>query len=245
MIGQRLGLEAAGLYQAAWGLGGLYVGFILQAMGSDFYPRLTGIASDHDACNRLANEQAQVSLLLAGPGVLATLTFAPLVITVFYASTFAGAVEPLRWMCVGMALRVVSWPMGYIILAKGARAIFFWTDLAAALVHTGLAFVLIGKFGLSGAAMAFCGLYVWHGILVYWFVRRLTGFRWSVANRRTGLMFLALIAAVFAAFLLLPGWLATLFGSMTAVASGIYSLRVICRLIPLFQIPAFLRPLIA
>ena len=62
-------LTAAGCYQAAWGLGGYYVGFILQAMGADFYPRLTAVASDHVECNRLVNEQAEVGLLLAGPGV--------------------------------------------------------------------------------------------------------------------------------------------------------------------------------
>ena len=39
---RNAGLEAAGLYQAAWTLGGLYVGFVLQAMGADFYPRLVG-----------------------------------------------------------------------------------------------------------------------------------------------------------------------------------------------------------
>ncbi|MGO8448123.1 O-antigen translocase, partial [Rhizobium ruizarguesonis] len=38
------GVVAAGLYKAAWALGGLYAGFILQAMGKDFYPRLTAIA---------------------------------------------------------------------------------------------------------------------------------------------------------------------------------------------------------
>ncbi len=93
-------------------------------MGSDFYPRLTAVARDHAECNRLVNEQAQIGLLLAGPGVIATLTFAPLVIAMFYASTFAGAVEPLRWICLGMALRVVAWPMGYIVLAKGAKRHF-------------------------------------------------------------------------------------------------------------------------
>lgn len=35
------GYAATGYYQSAWTLGGLYVGFILQAMGADFYPRLT------------------------------------------------------------------------------------------------------------------------------------------------------------------------------------------------------------
>ena len=35
MVLRMVGLEAAGFYSAAWTLGGLYVGFILQAMGAD------------------------------------------------------------------------------------------------------------------------------------------------------------------------------------------------------------------
>src|SRR5208283_1417758 len=76
LVVHKLGLAAAGLYQSAWTLGGLYVGFILQSMGADFYPRLTAIAGDDRECNRLVNEQAQVSLLLAGPGIIGTLTLA-------------------------------------------------------------------------------------------------------------------------------------------------------------------------
>src|SRR5438094_2605720 len=147
LVRNNIGLEAAGLYQSAWSIGGLYVGFILQAMGSDFYPRLTAVANDDAECNRLVNEQAQIGLLLAGPGVIATLTFAPLVIAVFYAATFAAAVEPLRWMCLGMALRVIAWPMGYIVLAKGRRTTLFWTEVAATVVHVGLASMLVGPFG--------------------------------------------------------------------------------------------------
>ena len=80
IVVRDVGLEAAGFYSAAWTLGGLYVGFVLQAMGADFYPRLVSVATDNPRCNRLVNEQAQVSLLLAGPGIIATITFAPLVI---------------------------------------------------------------------------------------------------------------------------------------------------------------------
>jgi PST family polysaccharide transporter len=80
---KHAGFEAAGLYQAAWALGGLYAGFILQAMGTDFFPRLTAVANDNRECNRLVNEQAQISILLAGPGLLATLTVAPLVMAIF------------------------------------------------------------------------------------------------------------------------------------------------------------------
>jgi enterobacterial common antigen flippase len=51
------GLEQAGLYQAAWTLGGLYMGFVLQAMSADFYPRLVAVANDDAECNRLVSRR--------------------------------------------------------------------------------------------------------------------------------------------------------------------------------------------
>ena len=152
---REVSVEAAGLYQSAWTLGGLYVGFILQAMGADFYPRLTGVISDTAASNRLVNEQAHVSLLLAGPGVVATLVFSPLVISLFYSSEFHEAVGILRWICLGMALRVIIWPIGFIILAKGAQKLFFWSEFAWAATYLSLAWICVRAFGPDGAGFAF------------------------------------------------------------------------------------------
>lgn len=244
IVRDNLGLEAAGLYQAAWAVGGVYIAFILQAMGSDFYPRLTAVASNKDECNRLVNEQAQIGMLLAVPGVIATLTFAPLVIALLYHSTFDGAVEPLRWICLGMAVRVVAWPLGYIILAKGARRTFFWTEVAATLVHVGLALLLVEPFGLVGATMAFFGLYIVYGAMVYGIARRLIDFRWSQANRRTGIILLPVIGMVFVSFALLPNWVATATGALAVLGSGIYSVRTITTLVPLERAPSFVQVLV-
>jgi PST family polysaccharide transporter len=235
------GVAASGLYQAAWALGGLYAGFILQAMGTDFYPRLTATAENNAECNRLVNEQAEISLLLAGPGLLATLTLAPLVMSLFYSAEFHGAVELLRWICLGMLLRIVAWPMGFIVLAKGAQTIFFWTEVAATLVHVGLAWLFVSKFGTPGAGMAFFGLYVWHSILIYVIVRRFTGFRWSAANRRHALLFLPASGLVFSAFLILPRWPAMVIGSLAVALTGLYSLRMLVELLPPESLPAIVR----
>lgn len=235
------GVEAAGLYQAAWALGGLYAGFILQAMGTDFYPRLTAVARDDDACNRLVNEQAQISILLAGPGLLATLTVAPLVISLFYSPEFRPAVDVLRWICLGMMLRIVAWPMGFIVLAKGAQRMFFWTETAATCVHVGLAWLLVGWLGLVGSGAAFFGLYVWHACIVYVLVRRLSGFRWSPANIRLGLIFLPASAAVFVACRLLPPWQAMAFGTLVTGLSGVYALNILVQLLPADAIPVRLQ----
>ena len=193
----------------------------------------------------MVNEQAQISLLLAGPGVIATLTFAPVVIALFYSAKFGAAVEVLRWICLGMTLRVITWPMGFIIVAKGEQNIFFWAELAWTIVNVGLSWICVRSFGLNGAGIAFFGSYVFHWLLIYPIVRRLSGFRWSAANRKTGLLFLSLIAVVFCGFYLLPFWFATAIGTLAAILSGVYSIRVLLNLISLERIPRPIQRLLA
>jgi enterobacterial common antigen flippase len=234
---RRVGVEATGLYQSAWVLGGLYVGFILQAMGADFYPLLTAHSKDDVACNRLVNQQARVGLLLAGPGVIATLTFAPLVIALFYTAKFGPAVGILRWICLGTTLQVITWPMGFIILAKGKQKIFFWSEFAWAVVSLALAWVCVKSFGLNGAGIAFFGSYVFHGLVTYPIARQLSGFRWSGANRQTGIIFLSLIAVVFCSSNLLPFPVATTVGIVAVLLSTAYSMRVLLNLVSLDRIP--------
>ncbi|MGR9106906.1 MAG: O-antigen translocase [Gammaproteobacteria bacterium] len=245
IIVRHAGIDAAGLYQSAWALGGLYVGFVLQAMGTDFYPRLTAVANDNRQCNRVVNEQAHISLLLAGPGVLGTLTLASLVIALFYTSRFSGAVDVLRWLCLGMALRVVSWPMGYIVIAKGAQFFFIFSELAWTFVYLGLAWLCVNRFGLDGAGIAFFGSYIFHTVMIYLIVRRLSDFRCSAANRRTNTLFLCLILVVFWAFHELSFTSATGIGILATGLSGIYSLTVILSLVSTERIPRFLTRLLS
>jgi enterobacterial common antigen flippase len=242
---QKVGFAATGIYQSAWVLGGLYVGFILQAMGADFYPRLSAVARDNKQCNRLVNEQALVGLLLAGPGVIATLTFAPLVIALFYSAKFGAAVGVLRWVCLGATLQVVTWPMGFIILAKARQDFFLLSEFVWAAIAVGLAWSCIASYGLNGAGIAFFLSYIVHAALVYPIVRRLSGFRWSPTNKRVGLLFLSLITAVFGAFWLLPLSFAVWIGASAAIMGTVFSIRSIVKLVPLEDIPRPVRRVLA
>ena len=117
LVARRIGLEAVGLYQAATVLSSIYVGFIIDSMGKDYLPRLSAIAHDNAACNNLVNEQFKIAILIAVPGIVATLTFAPLILQVFYSSDFIAAFEILRWQIMGVLLQVASWPIFSILLA--------------------------------------------------------------------------------------------------------------------------------
>jgi PST family polysaccharide transporter len=225
------GLEGAGLFQAAWAVGGLYVTFVLQAMGADFYPRLVAAANDDAECNRLVNEQALVSLLMAGMGVVATLTLAPWVVTLLYSAKFTGTTELLRWVCVGMALRVITWPLGYILVAKGKQAQFVTADFLWTAVNVGLTWLCVQWFGLVGAGIAFFGSYLFHFCVVYPMCRRTSGFRWSDSTARIAIAFVAIIAAVQGGFLWLSPPYALAFGMLATVASAFASMIALRRLV--------------
>ena len=150
----------------------------------------------------------------------------------------------LRWFCLGMAVRVITWPMGFIILAKGQQTYFFWTELAWTIVNVGLSWLAVCSFGLNGAGMAFFGSYVFHGLMIYPVVRRLSGFRWSAENRKTALLFVALMGSVFGGFYVLPAIVATAVGALLAILSGAYSTRILLRLLSLERFPRSIQRLL-
>lgn len=223
---REISLDAAGLYQAAWSLAGIYVGIVLGAMGSDYYPRLTAVAKDNVAANRLVNEQTEAALLMAVPGILGTLTFAPWVIHLFYAAQFEPAGDILRWQVLGLLGRIISWPIGFVLLAKGRTLVWFSAELVTSLAQLLMVWVGMRWFGLNGVGMAFFGTYVLYVPLIALIVRRESGFRWTPTNRHLIIVSLLVAGIV---FLVSAGYLpepwGMVLGSTLTGLFGIYSLQ--------------------
>ena len=101
-----------------------YLGFVLGAMGTDYYPRLSACIHDPAAACRLVNEQTEVALLLTAPALIALLAVSPWLIPLLYTAEFAPAVGILHFQLLGDLLKVMSWPLGFVILAAGAGRTF-------------------------------------------------------------------------------------------------------------------------
>ena len=229
-IVRSLGFEAAGIFQAATALSSVYCGFILTSMGADFLPRISSVASDDAHCNRLVNEQAEVGLLLAFPGICATLAFAPVIVPLLYSAQFDPATEIVRWQVLGIFLRVASWPLGYLLLAKGKARLYFWTEVSYNVVYIGLIWICVGAWGLPGAGIAFFGLYIYYTVLMCIVTRRLSGFAWSPANKRLSIVAVPMVVFVFLCPMLFPApWHVFTATAATALAC-LYSRRMLLSL---------------
>lgn len=179
---RKFGLEGAGLYQSAFALSGILVNFVLSAMGTDYYPRLTAAAGDPVMVRQMVNEQTEISLLLALPGLIAMMVFSPLLIQVFYSHKFTQAIPILQWCTLGVLGRVVSWPMGYVLLAMGKGRLFFITETIAVLFQVAALWFMIKLWGLEGAGISFMTLYVFYSLLMVAVMKKLVGASW---NRRS------------------------------------------------------------
>jgi len=180
VIVRELGLGTAGIYTAAWGLSGMFASFVLGAMGTDFYPRLTAAAHDNAWVNRLVNEQIEIGVLLALPGLVATQAFAPLVMQLFYSREFLPGAELLQWFVLGVMLQVVAWPLGFIQRAKGASRWMYLSQTEAYALMLGLSIALLRYYDdVIGVAIALPCMYAIHLAITILIARHLSSFRYT------------------------------------------------------------------
>lgn len=237
LILREIGLDASGHFQAAWAISMTYIGFVLGAMGADYYPRLTEAIRDPSHASRLVNQQTEMALLLAGPVLLAMTTLAPWVIELLYAKSFAPATEILRWQVLGDILKVASWPMGFILLAQGRGWIFMGTEFTWNAIYLATIALGIGEQGLAIAGMGFWFAYLAYFALLMMLASRLIGHR---TDRRNLLFMLVLLLAGWLIIYLdkWSGGLGDIVGLVASFVAGAYSLN---RLDSLMEVRGWLR----
>lgn len=240
LITRQMGLQALGYYEAASALANVYVGFILGAMGTDFFPHLSSVIRDRAKSAELINAQVEIGVLIAAPGILVVLTLGSFVLTLLYSADFTPAFEILRWQALGTFLRVASWPLGYILLAQGRGGWFLGTELSANLVYLGLLWGLTPRFGLAGIGGAFFGMYVYCVLLMIFSARRLLGFDYSRRNRALLLLLMPILLGCAILFHWLSSAPRLVIGLTFAALLGGYSLYSLLRLPGAAQLPVVL-----
>jgi PST family polysaccharide transporter len=223
IIVQSAGLDRVGYYQAALGIAGNIPAFIFTAMAVDYYPRIAS-ASDQEEVLLLTNRQIQAGALLATPIFAGLILWGGPLLHLLYSAEFRPAEGIQGWMIWGVACRLVSWPIGYWLLAKAPAREIFIIESAGALTGPILTFFSLRLFGFSGVGVAYLAQAMLYGIMVLCVMRRKTGQGISSASKKAaGLAFVALGLAQLLVLMEAPAAArALLTAGMAAVAGFIY-----------------------
>lgn len=198
LILQELGMDATGYFQAAWTISMTYLGFVLNAMATDYYPRLSATIHDRERAIRMINEQAETVLLLAGPVLLAMMTVAPWLIDLLYAKDFAPATEILRWQVLGDIVKIMTWPMSFVVLAQGKGNVYIGIESSWNGVYLCFLWFGLPLLGLAAIGITFFFAYLLYIVVVRLVAGRLIGFKAETRNLQMFAVLLVLASLIFA-----------------------------------------------
>lgn len=148
-------IDDVGLYQAANSVTNQYAGLVFAAMAMDYYPRLSKVSKDNEMMKQVVNRQTEIVSLLIAPAMCALIISSPIIIRILLSDKFMEIIPLMRWMGLGILIKALSFPMGYIAFAKGNKKVFFLLEgLTGNLIYLLLSCLGFYFFGLIGIGYA-------------------------------------------------------------------------------------------
>lgn len=169
-------IEQVGLYNAGFAILNTYVGLIFTAMGTDYYPRLSGVAHNNVLSNQTINQQSEIALLILSPILIFFIVFIKWVVILLYSVKFIEINPMIYWASLGIFFKASSWAIAFVFLAKGENRLFFWNELITNIYL--LVFNLLGYYylGLTGLGLSFLAAYFIYYIQVFLIAKIKFGF---------------------------------------------------------------------
>lgn len=121
-------ISDVGLFQAANSIVNQYVGMVIAAIATDYYPHLSSIVKQKDKAQELVNEEGEITLFVIAPIAALIVITAPLIIKIFLTSEFDSVLSIIRYMGLGVILKASVFPLGYLAIANGDKKFYFCMD---------------------------------------------------------------------------------------------------------------------
>ena len=198
-VSQTGGIEEVGLYSAGTSIVNVYLGLVFSAIATSYFPQLAGTKSNEEMGDAV-KKQAEISILLFAPIIVAFIVFARPAIIVLYSEKFLPIEGLLYWAIAATLITAMGWALSYTLLAKAKPSTFFLNELFSKLYTFPLAILGYTYMGLTGFGIAVLvgySIYLMQELIV---VKRLFNISYTFSIWR---LFLLLHLPVFTAFLIM------------------------------------------
>jgi O-antigen/teichoic acid export membrane protein len=224
-IGRTGGVDQVGLYNAGWSVIGQSTGLVFAAMTTDYFPRLSSINKDDAKITTLVNQQAEMVLLILGPILILLIGTMSILIRILYTPAFLPVVLFANWMLLGILLKGLVWPVGFIFPAKGDLKVFGLIEVSAMTFNIFINIMGYYLYGLEGLGISFLVGYLFGLGLTMFYAKKKYGFRYNKLTIRSFVINLLLVTTVFATSYFLNGALRFSIGALVLLISAGYSLN--------------------
>jgi PST family polysaccharide transporter len=168
---KKFTLEEAGYWQAITRISDYYLTFITTVLSVYYLPRLSELVSRHEIKEEL---KKGYKIILPSTILLALIIFLSkgLIIRVLFTESFMPMEKLFHWQLIGDVLKIGSWLLAYLMLAKAKIKTLIVTEII--FTFSLIAFTKFGvtQFGLIGATYAFALNYGLYWITMIFLMRK-------------------------------------------------------------------------
>jgi PST family polysaccharide transporter len=161
-LATRLGLPAAGFWQASWKISEIYLMLVTTTLGVYYLPRLAEIRTAPELKVEIIKVYRFVMPIVVS-GALTIYLLRDFIIRILFTEDFQPMRELFAWQLTGDVIKIGSWVLAYIMIGRAMVRVFVITEIAFSLSFVLLSWWLVDLFGLSGVAMAYAINYS-----IYW-----------------------------------------------------------------------------
>ena len=163
-LGETLGWEAAGYWEAMWRLSAAYLMFVTTTLGVYYLPRLSEL-KDPKAIKKEIIQGYKIILPIAAACGLIIYLLRDFIIRILFTQEFAPMRELFAWQMLGDTLKIGSWILAYLMLGQALVKTFIITEVLFGFGFFGWTWVFMDYFWLQAAVVAHAVNYA-----IYWLV---------------------------------------------------------------------------
>lgn len=172
-ISTKGGLADVAFYNAGVTIMYGYFGVIINALSTDYYPRIAAINKDNNKLTDELNRQSAVSLVLSFPIIVLFLFLLPFFVTLLYSNEFFPVINFVKAGIFGTLIVMISNPVDMILVAKFNMKVFTFIASLYRVIQVLLSIFLYKFFGLVGMGYTLSILGLIHLIIMTFTVYKL------------------------------------------------------------------------
>ncbi|WP_151950593.1 O-antigen translocase [Aliarcobacter butzleri] len=170
-IGESLSWDDAGYWQGIWYISSMYLLVVTTSLSVYYLPKLSEIQDKNELKKEIFNGY-KIIIPIVVIMALAIYLLKEYVIVIAFNEKFMPMIELFKWQLIGDVMKIASWLLSYLMLAKAMTKIFISTEILFSFLFVILSILFINNFGLIGITYAFTLNYIIYFFTVLYIFRR-------------------------------------------------------------------------
>lgn len=187
------GLNDVGLYSAGSAIMTTYFGVVINALSTDYFPRISAVNHNNKCIEDELNKQSIVSMLLCGPLFVLFIVLLPLFVKILYTEEFLPAVDFVKYGVIGTMITIVSNQVDMILVAKFRVKIFFTVSVIYRCLQIVINILLYRYWGLIGTGISLAVMGCLHLLIMVVIVYKLYNIKFNSLFLRLATVIIAFI----------------------------------------------------